>query len=201
MGRARSVAVVAVVAALIALSLMPAASAAPSRANGVRATSGRSIAARSAVEFGRWNDFYWGGPGSVASPRRIRFATEGAVVFTLTDVFCTGDRFDVYDGVELLGHTTRPASTNCNADWRGSPNKALVDPNFSHARYALAAGSHAIQIVATRSPWGGGGGSYRIDPLTKAMCKGGGWQLYGGSAPQFANQGACVALVEAGRPV
>src|SRR5206468_7961408 len=95
-----------------------------------------------------------------------------------------------------LGVTSVPARSTCHYhDSTGRPDEALTDPSYTHGMFALTSGTHSINIVASTSPFGGGGAFVRVDTLRKSMCKSGGWAAFGGSSSQFKNQGQCVARV------
>lgn len=157
--------------------------------------------ARASIPYGVWKLFNWNGEDGAVGPT-IQFDAERPVVFTITDALCSGDQFHLTDGDADLGATSAPASSTCRRPvWISRPAKALESSHFSHGVFGVAMGPHAIEIVAIRSPWGGGSAYYRIDPLRKPMCKDGGWMAFGGAEPQFTNQGECVSLVQSTRPL
>jgi hypothetical protein len=161
-----------------------------------RLSNERTMRARTIeLEPGDWKKFTWNGDDGAKGPT-FEFTSQTAVVFTVTDAYCPGDRFTLTDGGHSLGVTTVPARTTCHYhDSTGRPDKALTDPAYTHGMFALSSGAHAVAIVASTSPFGGGGAWVRVDALTKSMCKSGGWTAFGGATHQFRNQGQCVALV------
>jgi hypothetical protein len=78
-----------------------------------------------------------------------------------------------------------------------NPDTALADPGYSHGTFAVGTGANSIGIVVSTSPFGVGSAFIRFDPLTKDMCKDGGWQNIQ-SSPPFKNQGDCVSFVATG---
>lgn len=109
-----------------------------------------------------WATFTWYGEGP-ALDREGPFYVEAGFPVTLrvTDDFCTGDRFRIFDnGVEL-------AETPLSVKSLGSevgPDEAFRDERWTSGIYSLGAGRHEIRIQAADSPWRMGRGYLRIDP-------------------------------------
>lgn len=154
-----------------------------------------SAAAAAALTAGTWQAFTFGAEGSTATGSPFTFVSTGAAVVTVTDAFCGGDRFTVSDGATELGTTSLVPVTGCPGPNVSDPDLALANPAFSSGRFAVGAGSHSIGVVASTSPYGGGGAFIRYDPLTAAGCKSGGWMTF---QPLFKNQGDCVSFVVTG---
>ena len=116
---------------------------------------------------------------------------------TVTDLFCLGDRYTVSDGPLTLG-TTSPSGgiPGCPPDEAFTPDAALADPRYSHGRFAIGAGAHAIGFVWMGQFGTGSGMSFRLDPLTPASCENGGWQAITAS-PAFTSEADCIAFVGA----
>ena len=73
---------------------------------------------------------------------------------------------------------------------------ALADPGYSSGRFVVGAGAHSVGIVASTSPFDGGGTAFlRIDVFSAGMCKKGDWTTF---QPAFKNQGDCVSFVATG---
>lgn len=114
-----------------------------------------------------WQVFYFGyGP----SQPTFTFETQTATRVTITDAFCKGDAFTVYDSGTALRTTPTVPAPGCLADDTSDPDVALRDPAYSHSSFILKPGTHAINIAATVNPYGSGGAYIRFDfpprPLT-----------------------------------
>jgi hypothetical protein len=150
-----------------------------------------ALAATSLTVGGGWTTFVWfGGDGAPVVDAPFTFTSDGAAVVTITDAFCPGDVFRVSEGATVLGSTSPSSGATC-APGTFDPDAALSNPVYSSGRFAVGAGAHAIDVVASASPWGGGGAYVRVDVLTKEMCKNDGWR----AIQPFENQGGCVSLV------
>jgi hypothetical protein len=115
------------------------------------------------------------------------------VVFSVTDAFCRGDRFTISDGGTTLGTTTAvPVDPACGNQIE-DPAVAFTDPTYSHGTFALSTGSHSVGIVASTSPFGGGGAFYSVDTMTPEHCNGGRWATF--TYPTFTSEAACLAFV------
>lgn len=82
-------------------------------------------------------------------------APAGGAVLTLIDAFLSGDQFEVFDFGISIGLTSLPGQgIDCGDD----PVVCLGTAGMSAGIFALAAGNHAITLVPTLSPEGGGSG-------------------------------------------
>ena len=100
-----------------------------------------------------WQSFITGGGVDGASTAGPWVFTNTTVTkVTVTDAFCRGDEFRVYDKDVLIGQTSEVES-----DFPACPfelffpaearaDAALADPGFSHGVFYLAPGSHAIEF-------------------------------------------------------
>ena len=150
-------------------------------------------AAAAALTAGVWQPFFFGGPGSTATGSPFTFTSSGAAVVTVTDAFCGGDRFTVSDGVAVLGTTSTVPVEGCPGTNISDPDLALANPAYSHGYFVVGAGTHSIGVIASTSPYPGGGQAFiRYDALAADMCKKGGWMTF---QPLFKNQGDCVSYV------
>jgi hypothetical protein len=149
-----------------------------------------------------WQSFITGGGLDGASTAGPWVFTNTAITkITVTDAFCRGDEFRVYDKDRLIGETSEVAS-----DFPACPfelffpaearaDAALADPGFSHGVFYLARGSHAIEFE-NKALWSdtstGTGAFFRLDSVTvnKDDCRNGGWANYG---DLFKNQGQCIS--------
>lgn len=152
-----------------------------------------------------WRDFITGGGvggSSIAGP--YDFTSTSVVRVTVTDAFCHGDEFIVYDNGVLLGETSPIAPELHTCPFRlffpavARADDAIRDPTFSQGRFYVRPGTHSLDFV-NRVMWNdtatGTGAYFRLDSVDLAAddCKDAGWQDYGAL---FTNQGDCVSLVQ-----
>ena len=150
-----------------------------------------------------WQSFITGGGidgASTAGPWVFTSTTVAKV--TVTDAFCRGDEFRVYDKDVLLGETSEVESEFPACPFElffpalARADAALADPGFSHGVFFVAPGTHAIEFE-NKALWSettsGTGAFFRVDSVTVAKndCKNGGWANYGNL---FKNQGQCASL-------
>jgi hypothetical protein len=108
-----------------------------------------------------WVSFTWYGEGP-ALDREGPFWIEADFPVTLrvTDDFCTGDRFRIYDNGAELAETFD--TTKGPGSIRG-PDAAFRDARWTSGIYSLAGGRHELRIQAADNPWKMGRGYVRID--------------------------------------
>jgi hypothetical protein len=152
-----------------------------------------------------WQSFITGGGVDGASTAGPWVFTNTTVTrVTVTDAFCRGDEFRVYDKDVLIGNTSEVAS-----DFPACPfelffpaearaDAALADPGFSHGVFYVAPGSHAIEFenkVLWSDTSSGTGAFFRLDSIAinKNDCRNAGWANYG---QLFKNQGQCMSLAK-----
>lgn len=150
-----------------------------------------------------WQSFITGGGidgASIAGPWVFTSTTVAKV--TVTDAFCHGDEFRVYDKDVLLGETSEVASEFPACPFElffpaiARADAALADPTFSQGVFFIAPGAHAIEFE-NKALWSdtstGTGAFFRVDSITldKNDCKKDGWMNYGNL---FKNQGQCLSL-------
>lgn len=147
---------------------------------------------------GGWTGFEFGEVGSTAGP--FTFTTAGPVVLKVTDAYCAGDRFRVYDNGQLLGDTSYSWMSLCEFPGRTvDPVTAFTSWYYSHGEFSLSAGSHSITIQSLASPFGPGGAFLRADATSvqstttakPARWQNGSWTIgaslsYGTTATTFA---------------
>ena len=133
------------------------------------ATTGTAAAATPIAVGDGWHDFTWsGGNGAAAVEAPFTFFAPGFAIVTVTDAFCAGDVFTVTDYGRRLGSTSSvPVDASCSAPYNFAPDAAMLDRSYTHSmgNLILAPGPHAIGITAKASPFGGGRGFIRVDPL------------------------------------
>lgn len=150
-----------------------------------------------------WQDFITLGIGIGSEKGPYNFSSTSVVKITVTDAFCHGDEFGVYDKNVLLGDTSKvvpdvvcsfrlyfPAVARADA--------AILDHGYSQGTFFVAPGEHSLDFVNTvlwNDTAAGTGAYFRLDSvqLTKDDCKDGGWQDFGAL---FKNQGSCVSLTQ-----
>jgi hypothetical protein len=139
----------------------------PSYLNGYPMTVTDQDAAPGIIVDGGWTSFLWYGDGIVFNQEGpVLFSADGPVTLRITDDFCTGDRFRIYDnGVELVRPTFDVDVSGGNV--RG-PDMAFADPQWSSGIYALelAPGTHEIVVQVIENPWGMGRAYLRVDTAT-----------------------------------
>lgn len=170
----------------------------------VVAVGGPAQAATTVEVDAGWQSFITGGGvggGTIAGP--YEFTSNSLTKVTVTDAFCHGDEFAVFDNGDHLGDTSEiaPEDHTCPfqlffpADARA--DAAILDPTFSQGVFFVAPGEHSLDFV-NKVMWNdvstGTGAYFRLDSVTlsKDDCKSGGWETY---ASVFENQGECVSFV------
>lgn len=143
------------------------------------------------------------GGGSVDGP--YIFESTKLTKVTVTDSFCHGDEFSVFDNGVLIGNTSEiPAELHtCPTRFYLSAiaraDVSMTDPTFSQGAFYVGPGSHSLEFV-NKAIWNGtDSGSdafFRLETvsLTTADCKASGWETFG---TLFSNQGQCVSLSNA----
>jgi hypothetical protein len=155
-GRART-AVVAVFVVVVGLWASGTAIAAES---GLRERNGyRSVStADTGLAFGQWRLFVFGGAGSFTGA--FTFSSPHPVLLRVTDGFCRGDRFRVYDrGSPIFLASKVAIDPSCDdIPHVTGPFGAWQDQTYSKGRFLLQPGFHRVRIQAVSSPFGGGAG-------------------------------------------
>lgn len=126
-----------------------------------------SASAATPIATGSWHEFYFGATGSGALNEPFTFFAATSAAVQVTDGFQKGDQFAVYDNGVLLGSTSAVAAANGSC---GDPDVCFTDPTYSHGSFVVGAGNHSITIVATVSPYNGGGAWLRVVPTPLATC-------------------------------
>jgi hypothetical protein len=94
------------------------------------------------------------------SPPWTFWAPAGGVQLTVTDVWNSGDIFEVFDFGVSLGTTSSVTTGHlCGSD----PAICVLDPLMSSAVFVLGPGNHSITIKPTASPYNIGAAYFRID--------------------------------------
>lgn len=90
----------------------------------------------------------------------------GAVLF-VTDAFCKGDEFEVFDFGSSIG-TTSAVATEAGCAGVSDPTIAIADPEYSSGGFVMAPGPHSITIRPTESPFLGGAAYFIIQEVPVA---------------------------------
>ncbi|PJF18070.1 putative membrane protein [Paramicrosporidium saccamoebae] len=125
--------------------------------------SGEKMTSADQVELGvgwGWYPFTFTNAGSEGS-RAFHFVTTTNTVLKVTDVYCPGDAFAVYDNGVLLG-ITPTVTAYCE---NRTPLAELGYPSsgWSSAYFYLPPGDHLITLIVTLSPWTAGGAYLKVD--------------------------------------
>lgn len=114
-----------------------------------------------------WYIFNAGGTGSEWD-RAYSFSLSSSAILTVTDVFLSGDRYEVIDlNSSTLGLTSIPTSIGDQifADF----DAALSDPRWSSGQFPLSAGSYLIHGRVESSPFTNSAGGLRVDTTSTAV--------------------------------
>jgi hypothetical protein len=81
------------------------------------------------------------------------FTVAGNAILTVTDAFTSGDRFEIFNGLNSLGLTSAPFGV---ADCGDDPAVCAGTAGISAASFLLSAGSYSITVVPTVTSGGSG---------------------------------------------
>lgn len=113
-----------------------------------------------------WQTFTFDGVNSFDFEGPFTFTSGTPAVVSVTDAFCRGDQFRVYDNAVPIGDTSPvPVDTACSPSV-GNADAAFHDPAYSKGSFLVPAGPHSITIQAIVSPFGSGGAYLRVDACT-----------------------------------
>jgi len=151
-----------------------------------------------------WNFFTFPGVIGGAASDCFTYTSTGATAVTVTDAFCLGDEFNVYDNGVLLGNTSSVTSEAPACSGVSNPDLAIL-ANYSHGTFKIcAAGAHEI-CITVRDLWvlGGPGGAFlKVEDATctaAEACAAGG-TVVDAACPTggvYGNHGAYVSCVAA----
>jgi len=113
------------------------------------------------VPDGGWTSFRWYGTGLVFNEEGpLEFTAYTPVTLRITDEFCPGDRFRVYDfGVEV-GMTFGVPTVHR----RGiGVDAAFASPEYASGIFTLDEGPHSLVVQVTDNPFGNGRAFLRVD--------------------------------------
>ncbi|MDO5740505.1 MAG: hypothetical protein Q4P07_10195 [Ornithinimicrobium sp.] len=143
-----------------------------------------------------------GGVGGASVDGPYLFQSTKMTKVTVTDAYCHGDQFTVFDNGVRIGDTSevplelRTCPTRFYLSDIARADVSMADPTFGHGVFYVGPGSHSLEFV-NKAIWNGtDSGSvafFRLETasLSKADCMTSGWKSFG---TLFTNQGQCVAL-------
>ena len=113
---------------------------------------------------GPWVYFDWGSGTPFINQGALKFTASATVKIKVTDTFCAGDRFRLFDNGQLLGDTKLVGpDVGCDNHYIGDPDIALSQARYSQGIFAVGPGADAITIQAIQNPFGSGGAYLRVD--------------------------------------
>lgn len=110
-----------------------------------------------------WSYFSFGGVGVPSGP--FTFTSPGLVQVDVTDDFCKGDEFEIFEGATSLGTTSAVTSEYPGCGSAVGAQAAFDSPLWSSGSFLLPTGAHSLDVEPTVSPWGGGGAYIRATVL------------------------------------
>ena len=126
---------------------------------------GISVAVNPAITVGSgWFRFTWSGAGQPFDLEgSITYNSPTATKLTVTDSFCPGDQFTVFDFGVPIGTTNLVSSVGSCAIT--DPDASLASPIYTHGTFTLAPGPHSITIQIITNPFAAGGAFLRVDQV------------------------------------
>jgi hypothetical protein len=137
--------------------------------------------------------FQWGGwplPVDISSDPFTYSSTEITHVM-VTDDYCKGDVFKVFDGGVLVGTTSNVVSEWPDCAAQVGPVAAYTDPTYSHGCFTLPAGDHSIEIQLIQSYWTDSSTGTGFIQVLEGYCPGTGPV----SAPEFPSAFLSATLI------
>lgn len=119
-----------------------------------------------------WRNFQWFGAGPVFNTEGpFTFSSTAQTILKVTDAFCKGDQFAIFDFGVQIGTTSAVPIGPCSGPTdTGDPDAAFSDPTYSHGTFPLGPGSHSLTIKVITNPFGAGGAYLRVDSLPFDIC-------------------------------
>lgn len=109
-----------------------------------------------------WQPFAFGNASTVAIPQFFFSLYEEGGYVWVTDAFCRGDAYDVYNWEALLGTTGAAVADGCRTNTT-SPDAAVQDGSFGHVSFNLSEGDYLLWLQVRDSPFLAGQGFIRLD--------------------------------------
>lgn len=103
---------------------------------------------------------------NVGAPALTRYEFVALTPFNIeiTDIYCTGDIFLVFNSGVPLGQTSIPEVAPTCLNTTSDPEVALANPAYSSGSGPLPSGYYNLTITAVVSPWTAGSGAIRFQP-------------------------------------
>jgi hypothetical protein len=115
------------------------------------------------LQFGTWTVFDFGGVGSVSI--LFTFESKVPVLLRVTDAFCRGDEFTVFDrGLPIFDTSTVGTDPSCDdVPLVDKGPAAWGDQSYSKGKMLLEPGRHRVKMKVTEGPFTFGSAFLRID--------------------------------------
>lgn len=114
-----------------------------------------------------WGQFYFTNVGAPALTR-YEFVALTPFDLSITDIYCTGDIFMVFNSGIPLGQTSIPEGSPTCLNTTSDPDIARTNPAYSSACGVLPSGYYNLTLVAIVSPWTAGSGAIRFRSLLQS---------------------------------
>lgn len=115
-----------------------------------------------------WTKFKFGEANTTVYSQ-FRIHNTRPAVLKLTDYFCSGDRFKVYQNGKYIGDTSPTVFDKCKST-TCDPDYAFYHEPWSHFQQALEPGHHNITLRVISSPYKEGYAAIRVDPMMLKCC-------------------------------
>jgi hypothetical protein len=117
---------------------------------------------------GDWTSFTFGNTGTTVSTTFL-FSSAKDVDLFVTDAFCPGDAFNVFEDATFIGNTAPKPVKNCDRPIT-DPNQALFDADFSSGAFFFKKGTHRIQMTVAKAAVAAGGSAFITAQEAKSTC-------------------------------
>lgn len=108
-----------------------------------------------------WQPFKFGNYSQEVSDK-FRFDLTKRGYVWVTDAYCKGDSFLVFDKGKVIGETLDVAEDGCKTN-ATDPTDAIQNGGFGHFQVNLTKGNHLLSFVVKNSPFLAGEGFVRLD--------------------------------------
>lgn len=108
-----------------------------------------------------WQTFWFGNRSEVVSTMFVFQLTSKGYLW-VTDAYCKGDSFLIYDNQRLLGQTETVPDDGCKTNTT-NPTDAIQDGGYGHVQFNLTKGVHLLGFTVKESPFLAGKAFVRLD--------------------------------------